>query len=467
MSQKPGVFETLTSLTNALRSPPEAWMPGRRMALRALKPVEQFIRIEAAGGITLILAAVVALVWANSPWQHSYDALWHTTFSIGFGGTVFTQDLHFWINDFAMTMFFLVIGLEVKREISEGALSNLRRAALPLTAAIGGMVVPAAIYAALNRGGPALHGWGVPMATDIAFAVGVLTLLGKRLPPALRVLLLALAIVDDIGAILVIALFYSSGLSADGLWLVGLGIALVWLYVRLGLRPGAKYLVPTVLVWVGMYQIGIHPTLAGVVVGLMAPVKPWYGRLGFLRVAREAINEFEHLAKEQGAPDEQLVAPLRKLSFAAREAVSPVVRLVSSMHGIVSFVVVPLFALANAGVHFSGVDFVEPGAWLIYLGVAGGLVLGKPLGVFAFCWLGARLNLVEIPKEVGYRGLLVVGTVAGIGFTMAIFIAELAFDHAGQLAIAKTAVLSASVVAAVAGLVLGRVFYSGGRAVRR
>ena len=442
-------------------------MPARMLALRALRPVEQFLHVEAAGGITLIVAAVVALVWANSPWQHSYDVLWHTTFSIGLGDAVFTKDLHFWINEFAMTLFFLVIGLEVKREITEGTLSSARQAALPLAAALGGMVVPAAIYAALNRGGPALHGWGVPMATDIAFAVGVLVIMGNRLPPGLRVLLLALAIVDDIGAILIIAVFYSSGLSADGLWLVGLGLTIMWLYVRLGFRPGVKYLVPTVLVWAGMYQIGIHPTLAGVVVGLMAPVKPWYGRLGFLRVAREAINEFEYLAKEKGVPDEELVGPLRKLSFAAREAVSPVVRLVTSMHGIVSFVIVPLFALANAGVHFSGVDFAEDGAWLIFLGVSGGLLVGKPLGVLGFCWLGAKLNLVDIPRDIGYRGLLVVGTVAGIGFTMAIFIAELAFDTAGHLAIAKTAILGASALAAVGAVILGRVFYSGGKAVGR
>ncbi len=442
-------------------------MPARMLALRALRPVEQFLHVEAAGGITLIVAAVVALVWANSPWQHSYDVLWHTTFSIGLGDAVFTKDLHFWINEFAMTLFFLVIGLEVKREITEGTLSSARQAALPLAAALGGMVVPAAIYAALNRGGPALHGWGVPMATDIAFAVGVLVIMGNRLPPGLRVLLLALAIVDDIGAILIIAVFYSSGLSADGLWLVGLGLTIMWLYVRLGFRPGVKYLVPTVLVWAGMYQIGIHPTLAGVVVGLMAPVKPWYGRLGFLRVAREAINEFEYLAKEKGVPDEELVGPLRKLSFAAREAVSPVVRLVTSMHGIVSFVIVPLFALANAGVHFSGVDFAEDGAWLIFLGVSGGLLVGKPLGVLGFCWLGAKLNLVDIPRDIGYRGLLVVGTVAGIGFTMAIFIAELAFDTAGHLAIAKTAILGASALAAVGAVILGRVFYSGDEAVGR
>jgi NhaA family Na+:H+ antiporter len=459
VAKRSGIFETLT---HALRHPPEAWMPARALALRALRPVESFLHVEAAGGITLIVAAVVALVWANSPWQHSYDVLWHTPFSIGMGGAVFTKDLHFWINEFAMTLFFLVIGLEVKREIAEGVLSSARHAALPLAAALGGMVVPAAIYAVLNRGGPALHGWGVPMATDIAFAVGVLMIMGNRIPPALRVLLLALAIVDDIGAILVIALFYSSGMSADGLWLVGLGIVIVWLYVRLGLRPGAKYLVPTVLVWAGLYRIGIHPTLAGVIVGLMAPVKPWYGRLGFLRVAREAINEFEHMAKEQGAPDEHLVGPLNKLSFAAREAVSPVVRLVASMHGIVSFVIMPLFALANAGIHFSGVDFGQEGAWLNFLGVAAGLVVGKPLGVLVFCWIGVKLKLLEIPSDIGYRGLLVVGTVAGIGFTMAIFIAELAFATAGHLAIAKTAVLSASVLAAVFGIFFARMIYSKG-----
>jgi len=297
------------------------------------------------------------------------------------------------------------------------------------------------------------------MATDIAFAVGVLTLIGSRIPPGLRVLLLALAIVDDIGAILVIALFYSSGLSSAGIPLVASGMLLVFLYVRLGFRPGAKYLIPTVLVWAGMYQIGIHPTLAGVVVGMMAPVKAWYGRLGFLRVARESINEFEYLAKEQGVPDEQLVAPLRKLSFAAREAISPAVRLVTGLHGWVSFIIVPVFALANAGVSFRGVDFSLPHAWLVYGGVVLGLVVGKPIGVLGFCWLGERMGLVEIPKSMGYRGIAVVGVVAGIGFTMAIFIAELAFLDPGQLVIAKSAVLTASVLAAVIGLLVGRVAY--------
>lgn len=456
MPKSSGVFQTLTSV---LRHPPEAWLPGRRMALRAMRPVEAFIHTEAAGGITLIAAALVAIVWANSPWHHSYEALWHTSFTVGLGNAVFTQDLHFWINEFAMTMFFLVIGLEVKREIIAGTLSNVRRAALPLTAAVGGMLVPATIYAVLNAGGPATHGWGVPMATDIAFAVGVLTLLGKRLPPGLRVLLLALAIVDDIGAILVIAIFYSSGLSTDGIFLVVLGIVLVLAYVRMGFRPGAKYLVPTVLIWAGLYQIGIHPTLAGVVVGLMAPVKPWFGPLGFLRVARESINEFEHLAKERGAPDEELVVPLRKLSYAAREAVSPIVRLVSSMHGVVSFAIVPVFALANAGVRFSGIDFGQDAAWLIFFGITAGLVIGKPLGIIGVCWLGQKLGLCDVPTEVGWRGLLVVGAVAGIGFTMAIFIAELAFADAGQLAIAKAAVLTGSVAAAVIGVVLGRAFF--------
>lgn len=449
----------LRSLTALLTHPPEAWLPGRRLALRALQPVEQFLHTEAASGILLMAAAALALVWANSPWAESYVALWHTPVAIGVGSAVFERDLHFWINEFLMTTFFLVIGLEVKRELVGGALASVRAAALPLCAALGGMVVPAAIYYALNARGPAPEAWGVPMATDIAFAVGVLALLGRRIPASLRVLLLALAIVDDIGAILIIAVFYSAGLSAAGLPPLLLGLALLLSYGWLGLRPGWKYVVPAVLIWAGLYLIGLHPTLAGVIVGLLTPVRPWYGPLGFVKVARPALAEVEGRGSADDMTEDELVAPLGRIAFAAREAVSPVTRLEAGTHGFVSYIVIPLFALANAGVALGGIDVMSPGAAGIAAGVTLGLLVGKPLGVIAVCWLGARLGLCHIPGEYGYRGLVVVGTVAGIGFTMAIFIAELAFPTPESLAVGKAAILAASVVAAVGALGLGRALF--------
>ena len=251
---------------------PEALPPGtsfraRRFALQIVGPVGRFLHIEASSGILLLVAAVVALVWANSPWASTYEHLLHTQISLGFGEYAFTRTVHFWINDILMVVFFFVVGLEVRREMYEGELSEARRAALPIAAALGGMLVPAAIYFSLNAGSPGERGWGVPMATDIAFAVGVLALLGRRVPAALRVLLLALAIIDDIGAILIIALFYSSGVALSGLVIVAFGVATVVVMKRVGLRNPLLYVVPGILVWGGMLRAGIHPTIAGKITG--------------------------------------------------------------------------------------------------------------------------------------------------------------------------------------------------------
>jgi len=260
--------------------PPEAWPRARRLARTVSQPLERFVRIEASSGIILLTTAVVAIVWANSPWAESYHALWRTPFSLGLGSWVFERDLHFWINDFLMAIFFLVVGLEIKRELAEGALSELRRAALPLVAALGGMLVPALLFFAFNASGPGRTGWGVPMATDIAFAVGILTLLGSRVPATLRVLLLAVAIIDDIGAIVVIAIFYSAGIDVGALIWVGAGIFGIFALQTIGVRPGFVFAIPGIVLWAGMLQFGVHPTIAGVIIGLMTPVKPWYGKEG-------------------------------------------------------------------------------------------------------------------------------------------------------------------------------------------
>lgn len=437
-------------------APPEAWLPARRLAQAVTRPVERFLHVEAAGGIILLAAAAIALSWANSPWGDSYEHLWHTPISLGIGSWVVEHSLHFWINELLMTVFFLVVGLEIKRELVEGALSNIRRATLPIAAAIGGMLVPAIIYFALNPAAAAARGWGVPMATDIAFAVGVLTLLGNRIPAALRVLLLAIAIIDDIGAILVIALFYSTGFAVQGMALALAGLGLLFLLRQIGVRPGLAFALPILVIWVGLLRTGIHPTIAGVVVGLTAPVRSWFGKEGFVRVARNAVDDFEE-RMQRGARDHELFEPLTRLAIARREALSPALRVENELHPVVAYVVMPLFALANAGVNLQGLEFGEPAFATIIAGVFLGLVVGKPLGIMLASWLVVRAGLAVLPDGVTWRGLLVVGLVAGIGFTMAIFIAQLAFTEESLLGIAKLGVLVASALAGACGLVLGRI----------
>jgi len=351
-------------------------------------------------------------------------------------------------------LFFFVVGLEVRREMHEGQLASLRQAALPIAAAIGGMLLPAAIYVALNAGSPAAGGWGVPMATDIAFAVGILSLLGRRVPSQLRVLLLALAIIDDIGAILVIALFYSSGIRGTGLAIAAAGVVAILAMQRLGIRSPLLYVVPGIVVWAGTLAAGIHPTIAGVVVGLLTPVRSWYGREGFVAEAEGALEDLR-AGDGVGADPRGMLPHLGRVEVASREAVSPATRLEAALHPWVAFVVMPVFALANAGVALGGLGGAEAGAGLAALGIGAGLVVGKPLGILLLGWLAVRLGLASRPEGVSWTGLLVVGAAGGIGFTMALFIAALAFEGSPFLAVAKLAILAASVVAGLAALLLG------------
>lgn len=409
--------------------------------------------MEASSGILLLIMAVVALVWANSPWGSVYEHLLHTPISLAFGEYAFSQTLHFWINEILMVVFFFVVGLEVRRELFEGELSTVRRAALPVAAAIGGMLMPAALYLLFNLGSPAVGGWGVPMATDIAFAVGVLALLGKRVPAALRVLLLALAIIDDIGAILVIALFYSSGIALAGLAVVGLGVVLVLIMQRVGLRKPLLYVVPGILIWSGMLHAGIHPTIAGVILGLLTPVRAWFGHEGFLTESEDALQSLRK--KGSGQDPKTLLPELERINQARREALPPVTRIEAALHPWVAFGIMPLFALANAGVTLDGLGSGPAEATGIMLGVGAGLVIGKPLGIVLFSWLSVRLGIAALPRGVSWAGVSVVGCIAGIGFTMALFIGALAFPDQSMLAVAKLAVLAASAVAGVLGLAIG------------
>ncbi|HET9942069.1 MAG TPA: Na+/H+ antiporter NhaA [Terriglobia bacterium] len=424
----------------------------RRSVKRVLAPVERFLAIEAASGILLMITAAVALLWANSPWRTSYADLWHIPIGFSVGDYAFQRDLHFWINDGLMTIFFFVVGLEIRRELHGGELSELRRAALPVAAAVGGMLVPASIYYFLNAGRASASGWAVPMATDIAFAVGALALLANRVPPALRVLLLALAVIDDVGAIIVIALFYSATLNGLGFVVFGLGIVCILLLHVLGIRSALAYVAPAVVIWTGAYIAGVHPTLAGVVVGLLTPAIAWYDTAGFLHKIETGIRS---LRNHDVSGDRELIPHLDALKAANREAVSPVERLQHQLHGWVAFGIMPLFALANAGVPIGQISFDGDALW-VFCGVVIGLMFGKPIGILAVSWIAVRLRVAALPTGVGWSHIAVVGMVGGIGFTMALFIAQLAFPAGPLLETAKIAILCGSALAGVLALLFGR-----------
>ena len=385
----------------------------------------RFISVEAASGVVLLLAATVALLWANSPLGFAYEALWHLKVPVALGTLLPVQDLHFWVNDGLMTVFFLVVGLEVRRELHDGSLSDPRVATLPVIAAIGGLLVPALLYLVLNTDPATRRGWAIPTATDIAFAVGVLSLIGRGVPAALRMLLLTLAIVDDIAAILVIAFFYSGGIALTGLLVVGAGGLLVLALQWLGARWALTYIVPGAIIWYGMLSAGMHPTLAGVILGLLTPATVSFGR-----------------GRRGRAPDP--------------EAVAPVVALEARLHPWVAFGIMPLFALANAGVSLSGLDLRAAQPLAVGCGIVLGLVIGKPLGIVLAAFLAVRMKLCTLPDGVRWSHTVLLGLLGGIGFTMSIFITNLAFSEPVVLSAAKFAVLIGSGTAAGLGFMLGR-----------
>ena len=371
--------------------------------------LQRFLSVEALSGLVLVSSAAVALLWANSRWAAHYVALWAWVPIPGLSAHAAPVPLRMWINDGLMTLFFFVVGLEIRRESHHGALASLRLASLPLVAALGGVVAPALIYLAFNHGLATQRGWAVPTATDIAFAVGVLALLGRRVPNALRVLLLAIAIIDDIVAVLIIAFFYADGIALEGVLVALSGVALVWVMQGFGQRSASAFVLPALLVWYGMLSAHIHPAIAGVVLGLLTPMRDASG--------------------------------------------SPVERLEAILHPWVAYGVMPLFALANAGVPL-GSSHVSSGMSLS-LGVICGLVIGKPLGILLAARGAVACRLCALPSQVEWRGIVLIGLLAGIGFTMAIFIANLAFHDPAALAEAKLAVMSGSLLAAVAGLLAG------------
>ena len=420
-----------------------------------LFPFQQFFRTSASGGLLLLAATVLALAWANSPWSQSYAALWNMSLSVGLGSLALSKPLLLWINDGVMAVFFFVVGLEIKREVLVGELSSPRQALLPIAAALGGMCLPAAIFLAFNQGAPEARGWGVPMATDIAFALGVLSLLGRRAPTSLKIFLTAVAIVDDIGAVLVIALFYTGAIEWSFL---GLGLLLLGCMAganALGVRHSLVYLLLGSLLWLAFLKSGVHATVAGVLAAATIPARPRQGGAEFLSKGRSLLDEFQQ-AHEMGRGmlrNTRRHKLLRSLREACRDAETPLQRLEALLHPWMALGVMPLFALANAGVDLSG----DPGLGRpLALGLMGGLVLGKPLGVALTALLLTRLKLSAPLEGVTSRHLWGAGCLAGIGFTMSIFITGLAFEDPATEAMAKIAVLAASLLAGVSGWLILR-----------
>lgn len=395
---------------------PHSAAPAYTIPRRIAASLARFVRVEAAGGLVLIAAVLCALAWANSPWSDSYRRLWHLAlpFSIGAGAV---PTVGFWIDDGLMTLFFLVAGLELNREIREGSLANLRLATLPAVAATGGMIAPALVYLAIGHESLLRRGWAVPTPTDIAFAVGLLALLGSRVPRALRTLLLALAVIDDIGAILLIALFYSQRIAVAGLIVVAAAVAAVLLLGRFGVRWRIVYAAAGAVIWAGLLRAGVHPALAGVILGFLIPAR-------------------------------------RETSAARQDSAAS--RLEQALHPWVAYGVMPLFALSNAGVDLRGITWENALQSKLVIAVALGLVLGKPIGIVLAALAAVKMRLGALPRGVTLRGLVLVGCLGGIGFTISVFIANLAFTAPPLLAAAKLGTLIGSGCAASIGLLLGQ-----------
>jgi NhaA family Na+:H+ antiporter len=424
---------------------------------RILSPFQRFAATESSGGIVLIACTVAALVLANSPWAGAYHHLWETELGLSVGGFRMAYSLHHWINDGLMAVFFFLVGLEIKREFLIGELASPRRAALPIAAALGGMVVPALIYAALNAGGAGAPGWGIPMATDIAFALGVLALLGPRVPLSLKVFLAALAIVDDLGAVLVIALFYTAQISWASLGAAALFLAGMAVLNRLEVRRPGAYLLLGVGLWLSFLFSGVHATVAGVLAAMTIPARTRIDTAGFLARGRYLMDEFDRAGVEgKDVPTnhgQQTV--IQAMENACDAAQAPLQRIEHELQPWVAFGIIPLFALANAGVHLPA-DFAGALGHPVTLGVILGLVLGKPIGISLFAWLAVRVGVAARPEGVSWRALHGVSWLGGIGFTMSLFIANLAFPAGDMVDEAKVGILSASILAGTVGWLLLR-----------
>ncbi len=438
----------------------ETWIHSdRRIPKGFVRPIMRFTQIEASSGSILLIAAVVALVWANAPFGETYREFWETHLHIEVGAFHFDESLKHIVNDALMVIFFFVVGLEIKRELVVGELRDPKKAALPAIAALGGMIVPAAIFLAFaaGQGSEATRGWAIPMATDIAFSVGVISLLGKRVSTGAKLFLLALAIADDIGAILVIAIAYTDDLAM--LWLaLGIGgLVVVYLAQRVGIRSMLFYGVAGVIVWFFIFESGVHATLAGVALGLMTPVHPLYSEDDYQRRTSWILGRFE---MNRAAPNhrERLDYDAMQMAAVARESIAPLDRLEHALAPWSSFVVVPLFALANAGVRFADFEngVVDALTSPITLGVALGLLVGKLFGISLATWIAVRLGIGKLPTQTGWPQIIGLAALAGIGFTVSMFVTELAFTDMGLSDSAKVGIFIGSGISGVFGYMVLR-----------
>jgi NhaA family Na+:H+ antiporter len=415
---------------------------------RLTKPFARFLGIEAAAGVVLLLFALAALFLSNSPWAHPFLSAWETQVGLHIGSLEFARSLRDWINDGLMTLFFFLVSLELKRELVLGELKNPRTAALSIAGALGGMLVPAALYLMLQAGHPGESGWGTVMATDTAFVIGCLALLGSRIPQSLRVFMLSLAIVDDLGAILVVAIGYTSHFAWGGLALGVLGVAVVRVMALVGIRSFALYFLVGGFTWLAVDASGIHATVTGVLLGLLTPARRWVSDERLYAILDRVVA---HPAGDEGSGNTKDRQTLQLAETAARETLSPVERLEFALHPWVGFVIMPLFAFANAGLPLSLGDLGNAVTLAVFVGFAA----GKPVGVLAFCWLAVRLRIATRPADLDWRLLAGGGLLAGIGFTMALFVANLAFSPS-LLDSAKLGIFLASVFSAAAGIALLR-----------
>jgi len=426
----------------------------KRLAVeRVLRSFQEFTRAEASGGILLLVSTGTALIWANSPWADGYGALWQTKLTVGFGSFVLSKPLLLWINDGLMAIFFFVVGLEIKREVLVGELAARKQAAMPIIAAVGGMVAPAIIYIGINAPSPAARGWGIPMATDIAFAIGVLALLGNRVPVALKVFLVALAIVDDIGAVLVIALFYTAEISWPSL-AIGGGLLICLVIANIsGVRRPLIYALLGTGLWLAFLKSGVHATVAGVLMAMTIPSRYHINTGELINKGRTLLDQIERVGDAtEGAVTDEEQAAVRALETACERVQTPLQRLEGGLHPWVTFAIMPVFALANAGVSL-GTGLVTT---RVSLGVMAGLVLGKQIGITGFAWLAVRTKLASMPRGTTWRQIYGASWLGGIGFTMSLFIASLAFSDPLLLSVAKVGILSASLLAGVTGWIILR-----------
>jgi NhaA family Na+:H+ antiporter len=425
---------------------PPGGMPETRIG-RWAQPFARFFQIQSASGFLLLACTAVALLLANSPWSASFAEIWQIRFRIAIGDFELDKPLLLCINDGLMTVFFFVVGLEIKREFMLGELRDPRKAALPIVAALGGMIVPAGIYLLLQSGQPGQSGWGIPVATDIAFVAGFLALLGSRVPPSLKIMLMSLAIADDIGAILLIAFFYSTDISFVALGFAAVGFGVTYIFNRIGVRQVSIYFLVGAGIWLAFLKSGVHPTVAGVLLGFLTPSRAWVGTPGFPNVLTKVLERL--VASSDDSTQKQRHRALGELATTAREGTSPLERLEIGLHPWVAFLIMPLFALANAGVGIEVASLGSP----VAIAVAASLVLGNPIGIVLASWIATKLGFARLPAEVNWKIMLGAGCLAGIGFTMSIFIAGLALQG-DLLDDGKIGALVGSMISAVLGCVL-------------